>query len=222
MLEKQINRIKNIIFLKLVCFGLIFIILCYFLPFLAKEKEASAHSLANAQLLLNNLQSKVYHLANDKESVIQAEGFYRDLLKEQTNSACLMRLKILNSIKAFGSDYKLEPKFEVRVSTPVQDNKLTQADQWVVVRTNDVTVNFAHKDLESFIEAAEIIYDLLPEYRSVESLEITHSNIVNFESLDKVSKGEQPKLVQGQLDYKISTIKVDKSKIYKIEDKLLK
>jgi hypothetical protein len=219
LLGKEIENIKNLIMLKLICFGLIFAALSYMLPTFSKEKRASKSALINAQNLLKNIQAKVYHLKQNTDEIIKAENFYSEALKESANNSCLQRIKLLNSLKEFGSSFNLYPKFNVRVSTPVQDTSYTNGEQWVAVKSNDINVSFAAKDLLSFLEIAEEIFNSLPEYKEIDSLEINRNNILSFENLDNVKTGLQPKFTDGELNIKINSIKVDKSKIFAQKNK---
>jgi competence protein ComGC len=219
LLEKEIENIKNLILLKLICFGLVFAALSFMLPAFSKEKQASKSALNNAQVLLNNIQAKVYHLKQNTDEIIKAENYYSEVLKEAANSSCIQRIKLLNSLKEIGLSFNLYPNFNVRVSTPVLDTSYTKGEQWVAVKFNDINVNFAAKDLLSFLEIAEEIFNSLPQYKEIESLEINRNNILSFENLDKVKTGLQPKFTNGELNIRFNSIKVDKNKIFEQKNK---
>jgi hypothetical protein len=207
MLDKQIIRLKNLIFLKLTCFSIICLGVAYLLPEMAHERSVTEESLSKSYNQLNNLKVKVNYLKQNPETVTSAEKYYISLLHEPSNIDCLERLKLISSIKELAEDLKVDKNFDLRVSNPAPDVKFAKFTQWIKTNTMQVEIDYGTNELLRFIQIAERIYDSLPENSYIESINISKNNIINSENLIEQENDDSiPKLINGQVVYKVNKL----------------
>lgn len=207
MLDNQIIRLKNLIFLKLTCFSLILFLVVYLLPEMSEQRRLTEESLSKSYSQLNNLKIKVNYLKQNPENVSNAEKYYISLLHEPSNIDCLERLKLINSIKELSENLSLDKNFTLKVSNLAPDVKFANFTQWIKTNAMQVEIDFGTNELLSFIQIAERIYDSLPENSYIESINLSKNNVISSENLSEQENDDSiPKLINGQVVFKVNKI----------------
>jgi hypothetical protein len=210
MLEKFIIHLKNTIFFKSVLYILFITILLGLLSSFRQDliESIDDNEVARETLIDNTI--KLYSIMDSKNQIIESCEKYENLFGYSAQQSCYNRQMLLEQLRNLGNKYNLVQPIDVNISAPFfKDYEKKTSNNKIKIRSYDILLKFATKDIATFLALIKEAYSLVPDNGMVVSVELTNQAILNPKIIYKLSTDRAPDLIYSKFSMCIREITIN-------------
>lgn len=195
MIEKKINNLKNIIFIKtIIC--ILSIAYGFYLIFIVNDElQENRTKMEMIPVLITETKIKLNEITNNQSNVIEGIEKYNDIFNKTEEEKCKEYDEVLIKIGNLGAKHNLD----IPLTTSIQ-NKPSRINfghnKTSYISVYDIAIEFDASDFTKVFEIYSDILSLLPEY-----------SIIYFTDIKEVSSTVPRRISSSELDVKPSSIR---------------
>ena len=181
----------------------------WFLQLLNSDYQKSIAEHHYKEELLAEETLKLYSIINSKHKILETFSKYSQLLSISSRQNCLERSRMAARIVELTSKYNLNEPITVNIQQEFSDdiNSAMEIDNNTIkIKNYGVTVKFAIRNFDSFMDKIKEIYSYMPENTVILSTEVRREDVLAPATIYKLSTGRPPDLVFVKLNMRIREI----------------
>lgn len=171
ILDKKINSLKNIIFIKgSLCVGLVGVLM-FVISSLQEDYDDTLHSLALIKPAIIETKIKLHEITDSGYAVAEGVAKFNEIYNKTEEMRCKEFQEILLKIEDLRNKYALPNAVIAKMSSvPTKNNVVHNKNSYI--NTYDLKIDFSSYDLAEAFSIYKDILSLLPEYSIIYSLSV--------------------------------------------------
>lgn len=206
MLRSFIIHLKNIIFFKLVMYFLGISSILLILQIFNQDYQNSIKKTYYTEELLAQETLKLYSIKNSEHKILNTYIKYKNILSMPYQQNCLERIKLIDKIISLSPKYNLNEPITINIKQEFMSNikPLISEDKYgVKIRNYDLKIKFATQNFLTFGQVIREIYANMPENTIILSIEVQKEDILEPDTIYKLSTKKAPDVVFAKLTMRI-------------------
>ncbi len=196
MLEKKINSLKNVIFVKgSICLSLVLCSL-WIISFLTDDYADALVKLEEVKPMIAETRLKLHEITDGNANIAEAVEKYNEIYGKTEEARCKEYQDLLFKIGELRSKYNLPDPINTTIS--VKPNKLNIVhNKASYIGVYDLKIEFSAYDIREGFEIYSDILSLLPQYTMIYFMDIKENSAVNLKNLS--AEGTKAPLLRGKV-----------------------
>ena len=209
MFDKKIIYFKNILFLKAIIYIAIYGLLIWSIPFFQNNFKESIEGIENSRDLVKNIKGKVLITRSKPDYIREAYQEYKRIKKLPNNFNCLRQERMSKMLTStFRQTNKLS---KIKAHIPSQSTSSNLNNRyWAHLRTANIKVSFANKDLYDYFTDLENINAAMPQNIKLKSFKVSKVEVMTPEIFKQLKRSGVPLLIKGDNIFQLSDIRLKK------------
>lgn len=210
MLEKKINNLKNIIFVKgSICISLI---LCsiWVISFLKDDYYDAIQRLDLVRPMIAETRIKLHEITDSNSNVSEGLEKYNQIYSKTDEARCKEYQDLLVKIADLRTKYSLSEPIGATMSGKPSKLNISH-NKASYISSYDLKIEFGAYDIAEVFEIYNDILSLLPEYSMVYFVSIKESSIITPKSIPVLRVDAKPVLMRGKIYIKLRDVVYTKS-----------
>lgn len=201
----KLLQLKRTLIIRSIIYIILLIGTTLLYGYLSADREAVTQKSDALKSDIADLNNKLTIFNRKIQDIREATKLWQRLNDKHKKSEGLR----IDSIKKIFDDYKKQYKLSeatLDLSTPTELTDMYKTDTTVVVSSN-VSVKFKVISDEYALSFVDAVMNNLPGYVKLEKLSLTRIGEITDETLLRVSRGEIPELVTGEITFQWRDLK---------------